>query len=149
MNRLSLTGEFQPIPSLGFNRYCIFRMYLIITASLALVPFLLGVPGRAAPTGEVATISEGLATDPSSYDEITDLSKRQPGEQQRREEKAQFVHVPPPHFEREHRAHEKREAESESNVKLQPRKRWGYGSGGGPGCCGNNWGGRGCCGQRW
>jgi hypothetical protein len=137
-------------------------MYLIVTASLVLVPFLLGGTGRAAPVGEVATATatETIQDESLTGNDVADITKRRihdrPYPPELPTERLPDLHVPPPHFVdplrfAPHGNHEKRTAETESNVKLQPRKRWGgWGGNGNNGCCGphwnNGWGRKGCCG---
>ena len=137
-------------------------MYLIVTASLVLVPFFLGGTGRAAPVGEVATITptETIQDESLTSNDVADITKRRahdrPYHPELPRERLPALHVPPPHFVdrprfADHGNHEKRAAENESNVSLQPRKRWGgWGGNGNNGCCGphwnNGWPRKGCCG---
>src|ERR1700760_315671 len=120
-------------------------MYLIVTASLVLVPILLGGTVRAAPVGAVATTSESLQENTLVSNGVTDITERQIHDQPYPPDlppvQPPVLHVPPPHivdpprFGR-HRPYEKRSAggessqSSESNVKLQPTKRWGGYEGG-------------------
>jgi hypothetical protein len=141
-------------------------MYLIVTASLVFVPFLLGGTARAAPVGEVGEVA---TTGESIQEECAvcgnDITKRRahdrPYASELPPEHPPVLHVSPPHYEPprfdRHEEHEKRSAENESNVSLEPRKRWAQWGGSNPnGCCGckkpwNSWNrGPGCCGRpRW
>jgi hypothetical protein len=112
------------------------KMYYLLSASLLLVPFLLSVPIRAAPTAlanaETYERRSALAADLA-------ITKRRAQEHPPIPE----IHVPhpevhppePPRVLEHHPIKREASPEADSNVKLQPTKRWGgWGAGG---CCGS------------
>ena len=110
-------------------------MYYLLSASLLLVPFLLSAPIQAAPT---ALANGGSYESKSALAAGLTIAKRRAEEHPPIRE----IHVPipevhphePPRIPEHHPVRREARPEAESNVKLQPTKRWG------------GWGGRGCCG---
>ncbi len=111
-------------------------MFVHLTATLAVLPFLLGSLVRAAPAASTELAKRDNAPPPE-----LELRLEERSEKLQKEERPAYheIHVPPPHpLEPEHHLKER------SNVLLRPQKRWGGYGGGGNNCC--HPGGSRCCG---
>jgi hypothetical protein len=135
-------------------------MYLLVTATLFLVPLLFGDPSAGAPTGEIIHAQHCPETGKETTHDYS-LRKREAGEESSGSEKSKREAEPVVYVDASRPQNDKRD--TVTNVSLQPSKRW-YGGGGwggdhgynqNRGCCATGcrpvtWGGgNGCCGRRW